>query len=294
MTRLVKSLLLALFACTALLVPLAFGQEPGGGKDDDLEGFLKKLDDSDKPAPKSEKAGESKKGDAKSGGVSDKDKDLDGFLEKLGQTKETPAPDEKRGLPGPGDQPPDPTDGKKKTEELKGRDKQTDEHLEELTGRVRKKKGQNQGQDSGPLSEIIKEMRDVEQRLGKTDTGDETRKKQEQIVKQLEQVIQQMRQSGSSSGKKKMVLVKQAGQKPGDQQPGQQPGTTGGNAPHNKPEKPDLKRSLFGSKDEWGHLPDQLRQEMDNIFKEEALPSRENLIKRYYLSLTKKTLSREE
>jgi hypothetical protein len=103
-----------------------------------------------------------------------------------------------------------------------------------------------------------------------------------------------LRQSGSSSGKKKMVLVRQAGQKPGQQPPGEQPGTTGGNAPHTKPQKPDPKRSLFGNKDEWGHLPDQLRQEMDNVFKEEALPSREDLIKRYYLSLTKKAVSREE
>ncbi|MDR3634403.1 MAG: hypothetical protein P4L84_11410 [Isosphaeraceae bacterium] len=289
-----KTVLPALFATAILLSAAARGQGPAGGKDNDLDQFLKKLDDADKP----QKAGQPEKGDAKKGDVSDKDKDLDQFLEKLGQTKETPSPEEKRpgmsqsgGEPQPGES----GGGKKKGDELKGSDKQTDEHLEELTGRIKKKKGQNQGEGSGPLSEIIKEMRDVEQRLGKPDTGDETRKKQEQIVKRLDQVIQQLRQSGSSSsGKKKMVMVRQAGQKPGQLPLGEQPGTTGGNAPHTKPQKPDPKRSLFGSKDEWGHLPDQLRQEMDNVFKEEALPSREDLIKRYYLSLTKKALAREE
>ena len=33
---------------------------------------------------------------------------------------------------------------------------------------------------------------------------------------------------------------------------------------------------------------------MDNVSKEEALPSREELIRRYYLSVSKKSLIREE
>ena len=36
-------------------------------------------------------------------------------------------------------------------------------------------------------------MREVEERLGKPDTGEETRKKQTEIVKNLEQLIEQMR-----------------------------------------------------------------------------------------------------
>ena len=83
-------------------------------------------------------------------------------------------------------------------------------------------------------------MREVEERLGKPDTGEETRKKQSQIVKQLDKVIEQLR-SSSASGKKKLVMVRQAGQKTPQQQ-GDQPGTSGGNAPHTKPEKPTDKR----------------------------------------------------
>ena len=50
------------------------------------------------------------------------------------------------------------------------------------------------------MGQIIKEMRDVEQRLGKPDTGEDTQGKQKQIVKQLETLIEQMRQSGCSRG----------------------------------------------------------------------------------------------
>jgi metal-responsive CopG/Arc/MetJ family transcriptional regulator len=41
-------------------------------------------------------------------------------------------------------------------------------------------------------------------------------------------------------------------------------------------------------------LPDELRQELDNVEHEEMLTSRQELIRLYYLSLQKKSLSREE
>ncbi len=299
-TRL-KILHVALFAGFMLVGAAALpAQEPSKGKDDDLDSFLKKIDKSAKPVPPVKpQTGPKKDGEPSRGSVSDKDKDIDKFLEKLGVTPETPAPEDKPSGPGgPGDKP-DPGDSgegkeKQKPDELKGRDKQTDEHLEELTGRRRKPKNQKQGDGNGPLSDVIKEMRDVEERLGKPDTGEETRKKQTQIVKQLDQVIQQLRRSGSS-GKRKLALVRQAGQKGNQQLPlNENPGNTGGNAPFTKPEKPTSKRSMAGSKDEWGHLPPGLREEMDNVFKEEGLPSREDLIRRYYLSLSKKSLAREE
>ncbi|MFO0891052.1 MAG: hypothetical protein U0790_18145 [Isosphaeraceae bacterium] len=41
------------------------------------------------------------------------------------------------------------------------------------------------------------------------------------------------------------------------------------------------RHAMAGGKDIWGHLPAELRQEMENVFKEEALPAKEDLIKRY-------------
>src|SRR5579883_3510049 len=101
MRSIVKALLPALCAAILVLSPSARAQAPSGGKDDELDQFLKKLDDRDtpkSPAPKKAQAkkGEEKKGEGKGGSLSDKDKDLDSFLEKLGQTRETPAADDKR------------------------------------------------------------------------------------------------------------------------------------------------------------------------------------------------------
>lgn len=285
----------------------AFAQEKS--KDEELDRFLKKLegtkspDDAQKPAGgESTKAKGAASAKAKPGEragkegeeVAPKDKELDNFLEKLGETRETPAPDEKpSGLPKPDSTTPN-RPGKPGKNELKGESKNLDEHLEELTGRRRKRK--NSGDEgSGPLGKIVKEMRDVEQRLGKPDTGEETRKKQTEIVKELDKVIEELRNMSSSQGRRKLQLViRQRQQRQGQQQPGDQPGNTGGNAPHTKPEKPTNRRSTAMGKEEWGHLPPELRQEMDNIGKEEGLSKRQPLIDRYFDSLSKKTLVRGE
>src|SRR6185312_5704924 len=104
---------------------------------------------------------------AKPGGsdsLSGKDQEVDELLQKLGETTETPSPDDRpRGGAG-GEKPegrgpsqqPDQTDRSR----LTGKDKETDEHLEELTGRKRRKKNDD-GERSGPVGQIIKEMRDI-------------------------------------------------------------------------------------------------------------------------------------
>jgi hypothetical protein len=271
-------------------------QEPEKPKDDGLDRLLEKLDETKTPEagkPAAKKASpDASKG---SGDVTPNDKALDNLLEKLGETKETPAPDDKpKGGHGPGDKPPTQPGEKPGPHDLTGKSKDLDQHLEELTGRKRKKKNE-EGEGSGPLSEIIKEMRDVEKRLGKPDTGDDTRKKQAEIVKNLETLIEQLRQSSGQSGSRKRYLVMKQGRQPGSKPGSENPGSQAGHAPKMKTEKPTTKRSLAGGKDEWGHLPPELRQELMNVTKEEMLPNRVELIERYFLSLTrKKSLAREE
>ncbi len=245
-------------------------------------------------------AGRAKNG---SGDVSSQDKDLDALLEKLGETKDEPAPQERRGHAQP-DEPADTTKpapgggggskekARPKDSGMQGKDKEIDDKLEELTGKKRKKKGGEREDGSGPLGEIIKEMRDVEQRLGKPETGEDTQSKQKRIVKQIETLIQQIKQSGSSSSMA-MRRVRQQGQRPGDQT-GQTPGANSGGAPATKPAKPSDRHALANGKDIWGHLPEELRQEMENVFKEEALSSKVELIRRYYLSVAKQKLVRGE
>ena len=290
---------------------LAFGtmsraQEPSP-KDDALDSLLKKIEQKDsKPIEKDESRKEAS-GDKEtvpaeakpSGEVSGKDKEIDSLLEKLGSGGDKPTPDDKPqggGGGGPTEPMPPgkPGDESKKNDPnpLTGKSKDLDEHLEELTGKKRKKK-KGDGQDGSPMSEVIKEMRDVEQRLGKTDTGEETRKKQDQIVKRIDTLIEQMRSTSSKSKGKPRPGKLQPGQEQG-QQPSNTAGTTGGNAPFTKPVKPTDRKSIAGGKDAWGHLPPELRQEMENVFREEPLPAREELIRRYYLSLSKKTSTRGE
>ncbi len=179
------------------------------------------------------------------GDVSSKDKELDDLLEKLGETKDEPAPDERRrGHPQPGEPsepaPPAPGGGdKEKTKDrpkdpgLQDKDKEIDERLEEFAGKKRKKNRSGPEEGDGAMGQLIKEMREVEQRLGKPETGEDTQAKQKRIVKQIETLIEQMRQSGSS-GSMAMRQVRQQGQKPGNQ-PGQTPGANAGGAPATKP-----------------------------------------------------------
>jgi hypothetical protein len=264
----------------------------------------KEKDKKESPADKDRKdaKGGDKPAPAKPSDVAPKDKALDSLLEKLGETRDTPTPDERPRGPGgrpdpeekkeprPGEKDQD-KEKKAEADPLSGKSKDLDEHLEELTGRWRKK-DRKDDEGSGPLSEVIKEMRDVEQRLGQPDTGEETRKKQQQIVKNLETLIEQMRSASSQSrGRQRSIAM---GKNQQGQNDGQTPGTTGGYAPHAKPEKPTTKHSLNRDKNEWGALPPTDRQELENVFKEEFLTTRAELIRRYYESLAKKTVKRGE
>jgi hypothetical protein len=239
------------------------------------------------------------------GDVSSKDKEIDELLEKLGESKDKPDADDKRpGHPQPGEpsEPAPPAPGgedKEKTKDrpkdpgLQGKDKEIDVRLEEFTGKKRKKSRSEQAEGSGEMGQLIKEMRDVEQRLGKPETGEDTQAKQKRIVKQIETMIEKIKQSGGSgSGSMAMRQVRQQGQKPGDK-PGQT-GANAGGAPATKPAKPSDHHSLAGGKDVWGHLPAELRQEMENVFKEDALPTKQDLIRRYYLSVAKQKTVRGE
>ncbi len=285
-------------ALTALLAwsPFVLAQDKPKAPDD-LEKLLEKIEskvvpqdkgkDDKKPAETDkDKDKEKPKGDTKPRA---KDKDLDDLLEKIGRTTEAPTTSGK----AKSSEVPDPTkaidpDQPKKRDLLPDEAKKLDLRLEEILGRKRKKQGEEDQQDQGMLAETIKKMREVEQRLEEPDTGEQTRKKQDEIVKDLEQVLKQVRQQAQA--KKKMAQRK--GQMKG-QQPGDQPGEEAGQGPRGA-EKPNTESILAKDKNPWGHLPPTLREEMANIFKEGYLQAKADLIKRYYLSVNKKALTRGE
>ena len=61
-----------------------------------------------------------------------------------------------------------------------------------------------------------------------------------------------------------------------------------------KAARPTGKHSNAGGRDIWGHLPPELRQEIENQMQEEPLTPKRELIDRYYLSVGKGKLIREE
>jgi hypothetical protein len=304
----------------ALTVGLAFAagaflraQEPGKTKDDALDSLLEKLaGPGEKPAPKSGKAAleprsKSTKGKSqtasgdktgkparpKAGTIAPKDQAIDDLLEKLGETKDAPTPEERPQNPA-GGQSKEPSGSEKaKAGKLGGKDKEIDERLEEYAGRKKKRRASDE-QPSGPLGEIIKEMRDVEQRLGKPDSGEDTQNKQKQIVRHIDTLIEQVRQAGSSGGGRLTLRrIRQQGQQQG-KQPGDQTGALARGAPPTKPGKPTSQHSTAGGKDVWGHLPPELREVMENSFKEAELASKAEMISRYFLSIGKGKRVREE
>lgn len=307
-----------------------WAQDGAKAKDGTLESLLKDLDDPEKPAAKSDKPGGAdktkrgstadkagkpprsspageKSGKASAddagkpsapklkggeGKVAPKDQALDDLLEKLGETKDEPAAEDRPKSGAPGGEPNPAPREKAGADKLGEKDKDLDQKLEELTGRKKKRPSSDQ-ERSGPVGEMIKEMREVEERLGKPDPSEDTQKKQKQIVKRIETMIEQAKQSGSSGGRMVVRHVPRPGDQQGKQQ-GDQTGAQARGAPPMKPGKPTGQHSTANGKEVWGHLPDELRQMMESTFKEEMLDSKRELITRYFLSVAKGKPVREE
>jgi hypothetical protein len=217
-----------------------------------------------------------------------KDQALDDLLGKLGESKDEPAPEDRPRdqQPGGGETSKDQSARDKESAKLGGKDKELDARLEELAGRKRKRPAADDEKRSGPVGEMIKEMRDVEKRLGKPDPSEDTQARQKQIIKRIDTLIEEVRQSGSSAGRLTLRRRQRQGDQPG-QQEGDQSGAMAQGAGPMKPAKPTTQHSTAGDKSIWGHLPPELRQVMDNSFKEEALTSKAELISRYFLSVGK-------
>ncbi len=231
---------------------------------------------------------------SKASPLAPKDQALDDLLGKLGESRDEPAREDRPRGQGSsdGERTKGAGAGDKERVKLGGKDKEIDQELEALAGRKRKRPNGDDGERTGAIGEMIKEMRDVEKRLGKPDSGEDTQAKQKQIIKRIDTLIEQVRQSGSSAGRLLLRRRVRQGNQPG-QQEGDQQGALAQGARAMKPEKPTSQHSTAGGKGVWGHLPEELRQVMENTFKEEALTSKTELISRYFLSVGKDAPRRE-
>jgi len=167
--------------------------------------------------------------------------------------------------------------------------------------------------DVDRLERAIKGMREAQKRIESQDTGTQTRETQEQVVRDLDKLIdlirQQLQQAQQQSQKQKQKQQKdkqkplakveldpqnsqKQQQKQGEPKSGQS-GTdkskqsTDRTAADKAREEEAARREKL-IKDVWGHLPPALREELNNAYKENYLPKYEDQVRKYYESLAEK------
>ncbi|HTN74239.1 MAG TPA: hypothetical protein VL096_03295, partial [Pirellulaceae bacterium] len=153
------------------------------------------------------------------------------------------------------------------------------------------------GAPQDPLAKIGERMRAVETLIGRHDTSAGTQDLQKQILRDLDQLLEQTKkqcqngqcQPGAKSSSPSSQS--QGGQKP---MPGSEPGEAS-----NKPatdSTDELRKSGEAKvaeaaamdqlvKEVWGHLPEKVRSQMQNVGVEQFLPKYEKLIEDYYKRL---------
>ena len=152
------------------------------------------------------------------------------------------------------------------------------------------------GEDLGaapenPLVEIGRQMRAVEQKIVQRDTSDQTQAKQADIVAALEKLIQQAKKQGGSGNKNASGRgTGKAGAGDGQATPGAPQESTDrvGKAQTDASQTTDVRNVLARI---WGHLPEKMRDDMQNALGDQFLPKYEKLIEEYYQRLAEERAS---
>jgi len=178
-------------------------------------------------------------------------------------------------------------------------------------------KGLNDGEDLGqpgeqqqnPLARIGQQMRDVEQSIARRQADQETRRRQTQIVRDIDDLIRQAQQQkknnhNNSGGRSSAGSTSGSGQN--QPQPARRPevaqpqSRTGeGNSAANNAardsekkvrdqqlQKPDMAAMREILKGVWGQLPERQREQMLQSYEEQFLPKYEQMIADYFRSLS--------
>jgi hypothetical protein len=160
---------------------------------------------------------------------------------------------------------------------------------------------QLEGEDIGAegendLSRISRQMRLVQERIAQQEVSQKTQELQQQIVADLDALIEQIqhnmqRQSSPKSGSQSQQTggdVKQPSNQPnaGQSRPNEKPARESGEELTERSADPaDAEAIQALVKRVWGHLPDRVRQEMQNATVEEFLPKYQELIEDYFRRL---------
>ena len=182
------------------------------------------------------------------------------------------------------------------------------------------------------LERLTQNAKDVGERLKDQDTGEETRKKQDQVLKDIDALLKQNEppppsgsgggasempppMGGDKSGMKPMGGMskgqpmtmggsgqrpKRGGDKPmggmgnGMKEPMMQPGgmkepfAKPGGGTKGTPTAPTLPNEDPFTKQVWGHLPEKLRQQASQYYREQYMPKYQEMLKQYYSNLAER------
>ncbi len=157
------------------------------------------------------------------------------------------------------------------------------------------------------MNRISQNMNRVEERLGKKDPGETTQQTQRDIVRDLDDLIdqtkrqqQQQQQNPSSAsspmrgGGKRLQKNQSAGKPAAQNQANQRQDQRGNNAQGGNAKREGSSKVADLYKDVWGHLPETLRQEMDQYSREQFMAKYNDLLKQYYATIAEKGRRKSE
>jgi hypothetical protein len=147
------------------------------------------------------------------------------------------------------------------------------------------------GEGTGPLIELARRMDAIKRMLHKSETGDSTQGKQEQVVAELNRLIELMREKEQGGGGGGGGGGQQGGQKPG--QGGQPGGNNQSGGPAQSSQLPGGQSRVgeladgrhSANSDEWGNLRDKDREEAIQFLREKFPTRYREIIERYYRAL---------
>lgn len=176
--------------------------------------------------------------------------------------------------------------------------KPTDEAHGKPTVRPAGGGGAGEPESDDPLVRLTRRVRDAEQRLRRTDSGEQTQELQRGIVEDLEKLIAQIEQQKSKQSSSSKSKSPPSGAKPGPKKPGQpKPGSTPGDKPAQNPtdsseqltakktERPDAGKLKDMLEKVWGRLPERERQDVMQSSFEDFPAKYQYSIEQYFKTL---------
>jgi hypothetical protein len=203
--------------------------------------------------------------------------------------KVKPQPDDKSPPPSPKEEPKPTQTEQPKRDERKGDAEPSAQDLQEQMAEITNRISKNMGQ--------------AEERLHKNDPGETTQQTQGDIVRDLDKLIEQTSRrqqqssssSSSSSQRDRQARRNRARQDPASNMQETPQNDLGGMSPRGGKNSQDGMSTIADLyKDVWGHLPETMRQEMNQYSREQFMAKYADLLKQYYATIAEKGRHKDE